>query len=239
MKDINSIFKKAQDDLFPELEAKIRAELETKDKNWLIDQIILLTCERHSLHEQHENLQAAKKFIRSIKERNYTYKYIQNFVTKYKGIKREDLEESNILINAPHMGLDVLESKHLSLQGQTILQETKEILYVLLYDDININTIFTREKEEILIMTIPTEKLDALSFLKATTEIKCEGIWKDPEGISNDEHANNTELHVEFGDYIDQRISEALFVVLNLLNLLLINEQIFYVRTTNVMRSSL
>jgi hypothetical protein len=43
MDTIHSIIKKAQDDLFPELEAKIRSELVKKDKDWLIDQIIYLT----------------------------------------------------------------------------------------------------------------------------------------------------------------------------------------------------
>lgn len=239
MNDINSIIKKAQDELFPELEAKIRAALALKDKEWLIDQIIYLTCERHSLHEQKENLDNMKKRIARIQTNDYTDQSLQNFIDQYRKVQREDLEKSGLLLNPPHMGLGVITSEQQSTKGEALLEEAKDLLYAALYGDSNINVNFTRGQEELLTMIVPRAKSDTLSFLKAVTEVNASGTWKDPEGVSNDDHADNIGLQVEFGDDHHGTIGTVILVALNLINLLQVNEQILYARMEKIAKSSL
>ncbi len=239
MDNIGSIIKKAQDDLFPELEAKIRSELNKKDKDWLIDQIIYLTCERHSLHEQKNKLENIKKRLTRIKNKNYNDQAVINFVDKYRKISREHLEASGHLVSPPHMGLTTIELHHRSEKGQALLEEAQDMLYLTLYGDETINTNLTREQEEILTIILPQSKSDALHFLKAVTETNTAGTWNDPEGVSNDDHTSNIGLQIEFGDNANGTIGIAVFVALNLINLLHVNEQIFYARMEKVKRSSL
>ena len=99
-----------------------------------------------------------------------------------------------------------------------------------MYDDTAINVNVTREKEETQNMILPESKSDALFFLKAVTEESAAGTWKNPEGVSYDDHTNNIALHVEFRDNKKGNIRTAIFVALNLINLLHVNEQILYTR---------
>ena len=239
MDNIGSIIKKAQDDLFPELEKKIRKELEKKDKDWLIDQIIYLTCERHSWHEQKDRINNMKARLARISQRGYDDEAISNFVEQYRKMSRAHLIESGYIIDPPHMGLAAIEPHQRSKHGEALLEEARDILYVALYGDKTINVNLTRGCEEILTMTLPEAKADALFFLKAATEVNTAGIWKDPEGVSNDDHANNVGLQVEFSDHKMGTIGIAVFVALQLINLLHVNEQIFYARMEKVERSSL
>ena len=239
MNDISSIIKKAQDDLFPQLEAKIRAELELKDKDWLIDQIIYLTCERHSLHEQKQSLENIQNRVNRIRQKGYTDETITQFIDRYQKVSRADLETTGFLTNPPHMGLAAIETHQRSKEGEALLKEAQDILYAALYGDTSINVHITRGQEELLTMVLPECKSDTLSFLKAVTQVNAVGTWKDPEGVSNDDQANNIGLQVEFGDNEKGTIGLAVFVALNLINLLQVNEQIFYARMEKVERSSL
>lgn len=239
MDNISSIIKKAQDDLFPELEAKIRSELEKKDKEWLIDQIIFLTCERHSLHEQKNNFENMKQRLNRIRKIGCHNQDITNFIDKYREINRASLETSGFLLNPPHQGLATIAVHQRSKKGEKLLEEARDMLYLALYGDKDSNVNITRGQEEILTIILPVNKSNSLSFLKAVTTVYAAGTWKDPEGISNDEQTDNVELQVEFSDNKNGTIGDAIFVALNLINLLDVNEQIFYARTEKIERSSL
>ncbi len=239
MDNISSIIKKAQEDLFPKLEAKIRLELEKKDKDWLIDQIIYLTCERHSLHEQKNKLEDMKRRLTRIRKKGYNDQAISNFINKYQKFSRETLETSDFLLNPPHMGLATIEQHQRSKKGDALLEEARDMLYLALYGDDTINVNVSRGQEEILMVILPMGKSDSLSFLKAVTEVNVAGTWKDPEGISNDDSVNNIGFQIEFGDNQKGIIGTAVFVALNLINLLYVNEQILYARMEKVERSSL
>ncbi|WP_106793353.1 hypothetical protein [Aquimarina sp. Aq78] len=239
MDNISSIIKKAQDDLFPELEAKIRSELKQKDKGWLIDQIIYLTCERHSLHAQKENLENMRRRLARISKKGYDDQSVKDFIDKYRKIRRENLEESGLLANPPHMGMAAIESRQRSTKGEALLEEARDMLYAILYGDEDINVNLTRGQEEILTMMLPRDKSDSLFFLKAVTEMDAAGTWKDPQGISNDDETDNIGLQVEFGDNVKESTGIAVFIALNLINLLHINEQIFYARMEKIEMSSL
>ncbi len=239
MDNISSIIKKAQNDLFPELEAKIRTELEKKDKDWLIDQIIYLTCERHSLHEQKESLDDMRKRLIRIGKTAYDDQSLVDFIDQYKKMNREELETARFLLNPPHTGLGSIESHQRSKTGEALLEKARDVLYLALYGDKTINVNITRGQEEILTMILPLSKSDSLFFLKSATEVNATGTWKDPEGVSNDDHAQNIGLQVEFGDNKKGTIGIAVFVALHLINLLHVNEQILYARMEKVERSSL
>ncbi|WP_299104921.1 hypothetical protein [uncultured Tenacibaculum sp.] len=239
MNNINSIIKKAQDDLFPQLEAKIRAELEKKDKDWLIDQIIFLTCEKHSLHEQKHNLDNFKKRLERIHTANYNLQHLDNFIKQYQNTTREVLEKNNLLINPPHMGLDTISSLQRSSNGDLLLEKARDVLYSCLYGDESINIHLTREQEEILTIMLPVSKSDSLFFLKAVTEVEAKGTWLDPEGISNDQQTPNHKLQIEFSNDKNGTIGLAALVALKLINFLHVNEQILYCYLEKLERSSL
>ncbi|CAM1357434.1 hypothetical protein [Tenacibaculum halocynthiae] len=239
MDSINNIIKKAQNDIFPELEAKIRLELEKKDKDWLIDQIIFLTCERHSLHEQKSNFENIKKRLTRIKNISYNSKTLSDFIGKYQKINRSNLEESGLLLNPPKMGLNSIAVQQRSIKGETLLKKVEDMLYVSLYGDITINVDLKRNQKEILTIMLPKSKSDSLSFLKAVTEMNVTGTWNDPDGVSNDDHTNNVELQIEFNNDEEGTIGLAIFTALNLINLLHVNEQILYTRMEKIERSSL
>lgn len=239
MDSINNIIKKAQNDIFPELEAKIRLELEKKDKDWLIDQIIFLTCERHSLHEQKSNFENIKKRLTRIKNIGYNSKTLSDFIGKYQKINRSNLEESGLLLNPPKMGLNSIAVQQRSIKGETLLKKVEDMLYVSLYGDITINVDLKRNQKEILTIMLPKSKSDSLSFLKAVTEMNVTGTWNDPDGVSNDDHTNNIELQIEFNNDEEGTIGLAIFTALNLINLLHVNEQILYTRMEKIERSSL
>ncbi|MFY7670793.1 hypothetical protein ACOSP6_06860 [Tenacibaculum sp. MEBiC06402] len=239
MDDISNIIKNAQDELFPELESRISAQLNKKDKDWLIDQIIYLTCERHSLHEQKEKLKILKNRIARITKKGFTDHRINAFIDAYKNTSRSELLETGFLINPPHLGLHKIETFQRSQKGEMLLEEACDILYAVLYGDTAMNIRIPRSREEILTIIIPESKSDIFNFLKAVTETKITGTWNDPEDISNDDHTNNIELQIEFSDTKDGILGTAAFVALQLINLLEINEQILYARLENIERSSL
>lgn len=239
MDNISSIIKKAHDDLFPELEAKIRSELEKRDKDWLIDQIIFLTCERHSLQEQKNNLENLKRRLARITKIGYTDQTVTNFIDKYRKTTREEFEASGFLINPPHKGLASIEIQQRSRKGQALLEEAQDMLYSVLYGDETIRVNLTRGREEILTIMLPQSKSDSLFFLKAVTEVNASGTWRDPDGVSNDDHANNIGFQIDFGDNEMGTNGTAAFVALNLINLLQVNEEILYAYMEKVERSSL
>ncbi|WP_431166506.1 hypothetical protein [Tenacibaculum halocynthiae] len=239
MDSINNIIKKAQNDIFPELEAKIRLELEKKDKDWLIDQIIFLTCERHSLHEQKSNFENIKKRLIRIKSIGYDSKTLSDFIGEYQKINRSKLEESGLLLNPPKMGLNSIAVQQRSIKGETLLKKVEDMLYVSLYGDITINVDLKRNQKEMLTIMLPKSKSDSLSFLKAVSEMNVTGTWNDPDGVSNDDHTNNVELQIEFNNDEEGTIGLAIFTALNLINLLHVNEQILYTRMEKIERSSL
>ncbi|CAL2103381.1 conserved protein of unknown function [Tenacibaculum sp. 190130A14a] len=239
MDHINRIIKKAQDDLFPQLEAKIRAELATKDKDWLIEQIIFLTCERHSLHEQNHRFNNLRERINRIRKTDYTTHFFNTFIQHYQHVTREQLESENYLINPSHMGLEIITPNQRTPKGNILLEKARDLLYVCLYGDNTMNIDLERGKEEILTIILPESKSDTFFFLKAVTEIDVKGTWLDPEGISNDEQAKNHKLQVEFSTDEEGLINNAIIVALKLINFLHVNEQILYTYLEKIDRSSL
>ena len=88
-------------------------------------------------------------------------------------------------------------------------------------------------------MAVPRDKVDALDFMKATTELSALGTWQDPELVSNDQRADNVLLEVEFGEVEGELVGDGIVRTLSLINSLEINEQILYARMVNVEQTTL
>ena len=85
----------------------------------------------------------------------------------------------------------------------------------------------------------PRAKAGALDFMRASTELAAEGTWQDPDSVSNDEHAANIVLEVQFGETADELVGHGITTALSLINNLEINEQVLYARMINVEESTL
>ena len=88
-------------------------------------------------------------------------------------------------------------------------------------------------------MTVPRDKVEALDFMKATTEMSALGTWQDPERVSNDQRADNTVLEVEYGEIDGELVGDGIVRTLSLINNLEINEQVLYARMINVEQTTL
>ena len=126
-----------------------------------------------------------------------------------------------------------------SSEGNELLQYTKDMLFGFLFGDESTNTYFHRIQRELLTLTVPRMKSDALDFMKATTELSAQGTWQDPKGAANDLRADNVLLEIEYGELEGERIGDGVVTALKLINNLEINEQILYGRMENIEQSTL
>lgn len=242
---IERIIRAVNRELVPEFEEKLRRHLEQQDKDWLIEQIIRMTLDKHSLQELdrkiYHQVKAKKraKRIDRLKKMQLDEPKLDAFVRKYESYDRERLEKEGFLVDAPPKGTDLIQDAHRTRKGTTLLTKAKDILFAILYGDESTYVTFDRVEQELLTMTIPRYKAVALDFMKATTEIGGLGTWQDPDSISNDDRADNILLQVEYGEIASERIGDAILTTLSLINNLEVNEQVLYVRMINVEQSSL
>jgi hypothetical protein len=113
------------------------------------------------------------------------------------------------------------------------------MLFGFLFGDESTNTSFHRIQRELLTLTVPRMKSDALDFMKATTELSAQGTWQDPKGVANDMRADNVVLEIEYGELEGERIGDGVVTALRLINNLEINEEILYGRMENIEQSTL
>ncbi len=113
------------------------------------------------------------------------------------------------------------------------------MLFGFLFGDEHTNTRFHRTQKELLTLTVPRLKADALDFMKATTELSALGTWQDPRGAANDMRADNVVLEIEYGEIEGERIGDGVVTALRLINYLEINEEILYGRMENIEQSTL
>ena len=139
----------------------------------------------------------------------------------------------------PEKGTSTIRPENLSEKGMQLLQESKDILFAILFGDASNNTHFQRVQRELLTITLPHFKAGALDFMQAVTEMDVEGTWRDPKNISNDEQANNILLQVEYGEIEGELLGHGIVRMLSLINNLEINEQLLYARIINVEESTL
>lgn len=246
MHNIDSIVRSIHRDLTPLFEERLRAELATRDREWLIDQVVRLTLDAHSLEEIDRRLEVEAK-VRARRERVDRVRalavdrgVVATFVADHRGSTRESLQRAGLLrADAPVKGTALLTSAHRSDGGDRLLQTAKDMLFALLFGDESSGTHLERSQHELLTLALPRWKAAALDFMRASTELAAAGTWQDPESVSNDERADNVMLEVQFMETRDELVGHAIVVALSLINNLEVNEQVLYARMINVEQTTL
>jgi len=75
--------------------------------------------------------------------------------------------------------------------------------------------------------------------MQASTELSAAGTWQDPTSVSNDEHADNVLLEVQYGEVDGELVGDGIVAALSLINSLEINEQVVYARMINIEETTL
>ncbi len=246
MATIQDIIRSINKDLVPQFEDRLRQCLLQQDKEWLIEQIIRLSLDAHSLEEMDRQViretKARKRAERAARLREMALDEAKliAFLNRYKPYDRERLLQEGYLINnPPASGTEMIPPECRSEKGEALLTTAKDTLLALLSGDETTNTMFDRKQQELLTMTLPRCKADSLDFMKARTELSAWGTWQDPENVSNDMRADNIILEVEFGELESENIGHGIVRTLALVNHLEINEQILYARMENIEESTL
>ena len=242
---IEKVIREINKELVPEFKNKLRFHLEKQDKEWLIEQIIRLTIDKHSCQEWDKKVfQEIKKQKRAerlgrLKEMELDEPKLDSFISQYEKYNRVRLEEEGYLINPPPKGTDLITTECRSEKGEALLIKAKDILFAILFGDESTYVKFDRVEQELLTLTLPRFKAQTIDFMKATTEIGGLGSWQDPESISNDDHVENILFQVEYGEVASELIGDGIITTLNLINNLEVNEQVLYARMINVEQSTL
>lgn len=246
MPNIESVVRQINKDIVPQFEARLRDHLAHQDRAWLIEQIIRLTLDAHSLHEMDRRhlleAKAARRQARigRLQELAIDRQKVVDFLASYSATDREALiREGRMLPTAPAKGTATIDTEHRTEAGNDLLLLAKDFLFALLFGDPSTNTFLDRTQRELLTLAVPRDKADCLDFMKATTELSALGTWQDPELVSNDQRADNVLLEVEFGEIEGELIGNAIVLALSLINNLEINEQVLYARMVNVEQTTL
>ncbi|MFZ2421952.1 MAG: hypothetical protein WA029_12485 [Anaerolineae bacterium] len=246
MTTIQTIIRQVNKDLVPQFEERLRGFLITQDKDWLIDQIIRLALDAHSLQEMdRKQLQEVKAKARAdrivrLHEMDLNLQTLAVFLERYGSYDRAKLiAEGYLLASAPPKGGDLIGEEHRTEKGQVLLQHAKDILFGLLFGDESTQTQFERVQRELLTFALPRFKAEALDFMKASTEMSAAGTWQDPDSVSNDARADNVIMAVEYGEIVGEAIGHGIVRGLSLINNLEVNQQILYARMINIEQSTL
>ncbi len=246
MTTIESIVRLINHDLVPQFEERLRTELATRDRDWLIDQIVRLTLDAHSLEEiDRRSVVEAKARARAerqgrVKLLALDLAILRDFIAEHAGVSREGLvTHGYLLADVPPKGTDLLGAQHRTDRGEALLFRAKDVLFALLFGDGSTNTDLQRVQHELLTIAVPRQKAGALDFMRASTELAAAGTWQDPSNISNDERADNVLLEVQYGEVAEELVGVGIVTALSLINQLEINEQVLYARMMNVEQTTL
>lgn len=246
MTNIENVVRQINRELVPQFEDKLRAELAAQDKDWLVEQVIRLTLDAHSLEEkdrrrfrEEEDRKRAER-ARRVRSLGLDKPRLVRFLRRYKDLRRHRLISEKFLVrNAPSKGGALITARFRSRRGEALLELAKDMLYGLLFGDESTNTYFERTQRELLTLTVPRAKSGAIDFMKATTELSALGTWQDPRGAANDLQADNVVLEVEYGEVDEELIGDGIVLTLGLINNLEINEEILYGRMENIEQTTL
>jgi hypothetical protein len=243
---IEELVRRINRDLSPQFEEKLRAELVDKDREWLVDQLVRLTLDSHSLQDLDVAVAAQEKARRRAERLTRVTAMavdadaVRRFTASHSGFTREGAISSGWLLpDAPAKGMAAIESAHRTPAGEQLLINAKDMLFALLFGDAATATNLERAQQELLTLAVPRPKCGALDFMRASTELAAAGTWQDPESVSNDERADNVLLEVQFGETSDEIVGNAIVAALSVINNLEINEQVLYARMINVEESTL
>lgn len=246
MSTIETIIRQINREIVPQFEEKLRAYLEQQDKEWLIEQIVRLSLDAHSLQEmdrrhyrEEENRKRAE-FSERVQQLALDGEKLNEFIAAYRKITREELVAKGYLLeSAPPKGGEMVTDESRTPAGNDLLQRAKDVLFSLLFGDAESNVELERDHRELLSLTVPRMKTEALNFMKATTEIDVLGTWQDPKGTASDSRADYVLMEIEYGEMKDERVGEGIVSALKIINNLEINEKILYARMSEIEQSTL
>ena len=246
MPTIESIVRELNKELVPQFEERLRSFLTEQDREWLIDQIVRLTLDAHSLQEvdrrqaQERKARERSERISRLSEMELDAEALRAFLERYGYHDRETLiADRYLLATAPPKGTELIGDEHRTEEGNALLRLAKDTLFGLLFGDETTNTRLDRVQRELLTFALPRFKAAALGFMRAATELSAAGTWQDPASVSNDERADNVILEVEYGEICEELVGAGIVRCLSLINNLEVNEQILYARMINVEQTTL
>lgn len=246
MTTIETVVRGINRELVPLFEERLRADLAGRDRDWLVEQVVRLTLDAHSLHEMDRRtvveakLRARKERLARVVALGLDRSVLEGFLAEHAGATRERLVASGHLSgDAPAKGTSLIQGRHRTEAGETLLTLAKDVLFALLFGDESNGTTLDRIQQELLTMAVPRFKSGALDFMKASTELSAEGTWQDPNSVSNDERADNILLEVQFGEVEGELVGRGIVAALALINNLEVNEQILYARMINIEEATL
>lgn len=246
MEDIRQIIRSVNLGLSPLFEERLRERLADKDREWLVDQVVRLSLDAHSLREidrrseREAKARARAARLERVRELRLDAEGVQRFLAEHRGATRDGLLASGHLrAEAPAKGTSLLGGEHRSETGEQLLQHAKDVLFALLFGDESTATRLDRTQRELLTFALPEAKAHALDFMRASTELSAAGTWQDPDSVSNDERAANILLEIEYGDTADESVGSGIITALGLINNLEVNEQVLYARMIDVEQTTL
>jgi hypothetical protein len=165
---------------------------------------------------------------------------VRVFTESHEGLDRAGMIAAGHLDPAaPEKGTAPIAREHRSDTGERLLEHAKDVLYALLFGDETTATRFERIQRELLTLTLPRAKSGAFDFIPAATELSGAGMWRDPDGVSDDVRADNVIVEVEFGEVAGEHLGHGIVRALSLINNLEVNEQVLYARMINIEESTL
>ena len=246
MQNIDAVVASINRELTPIFEEKLRAALADADRDWLVDQVVRLTLDAHSLQEidrrsEREAKAAARAHrVERVRELALDPAVLAEFIVENDAVTRESLQSDGLLArDAPAKGTALVEAQHRTPAGEELLERAKDVLFGLLFGDERTATSLTRVQQELLTFALPRGKAAALDFMRASTELAAAGTWQDPDSVSNDERADNVVLEVQFGEIAEELVGRGIIVALGLINNLEVNEQVLYARMINIEETTL
>lgn len=246
METIEQVVRRINRELSPQFEERLRAALDERDREWLIDQIVRLTLDAHSLEEvdrraeREQKARARDERLARVRQLAVDREVLGSWIERHGTATRDSLVAGGLLAaDAPPKGTAMIGPTHRTAGGQALLVEAKDMLFALLFGDATTGTHLERVQQELLTLALPRHKADALDFMRASTELAAAGTWQDPESVSNDERADNVLLEVQFGEIEGELVGSGIVQALSLINNLEVNEQVLYARMINVEETTL
>lgn len=246
MNDIQALIRTVNLELSPVFEERLRTLLADKDRDWLVDQVVRLSLDAHSLREIDRRVEREAKAaaraerLERVRALAFDARAAAEFVAAHASTTRDSLIASgHLLPTAPAKGTALLTAEHRSAAGEQLLEHAKDVLFALLFGDASTRTSLDRTQQELLTFALPVSKANALDFMRASTEISAAGTWQDPESVSNDERAANTLLEVQYGDTADEVVGHGVIAALGVINNLEVNEQVLYARMIDIEQTTL
>src|SRR5215213_7319856 len=132
MPNIEAILSQINKEIVPQFEEKLRAHLAERDKEWLIEQIVRLSLDAHSLEEMDRKhvreVEKRKRQARAerVKKLDLDDDKLKEFVHRYKAFSREQLIQDNFLsVDAPAKGGEMITNISVPRRGSNFCNTQK------------------------------------------------------------------------------------------------------------------